>query len=80
MKPAAIRRELATLRRTAQDEAALLPALPPADDAGELARELAGAFDRVLEDYREFFELSPEEARRGPATPPRRSPNTSTAS
>jgi hypothetical protein len=63
MKPAAIRRELANLRQTVRDEAALLPALPPADDAGELARELAGAFGRVVEDYREFFKLSPEEAR-----------------
>jgi hypothetical protein len=63
MKPAAMRRELASLRRTVRDEAALLPALPPADDDAELARELAGAFGRVLEEYREFFELSPEEAR-----------------
>ena len=33
MKPAAFRRELANLRQTVRDEAALLPALPPADDA-----------------------------------------------
>src|SRR5262249_51820116 len=59
MKPAVFRRELANLRQTVRDEAALLPALPPADDAGELA----GAFGRVVEEYREFFELAPEEAR-----------------
>src|SRR5438045_743745 len=63
MKPAAIRRELANLRRTAQDDGALPPARPPADDAAELARELAGAFGRVVGDYRAFFELSPAEAR-----------------
>jgi hypothetical protein len=63
MKPAAFRRELATLRRTARDEAAHLPALPPAEDAGELALELAGAFGRAVEGYREFFKLAPEEAR-----------------
>jgi hypothetical protein len=63
MKPAAFRRELATLRRTAREEAALLPSLPPADDAGELARELAGAFGRLVEGYREFLKLTPEEAR-----------------
>ena len=63
MKPAALRRELANLRRTAQGDGALPPAPPPADDAGELARELAGAFGRVVEEFREFFELSPEEAR-----------------
>ncbi len=34
------------------------------------AGTLAGAFGRVVEDYREFFELSPEEVRApvGPAT------------
>src|SRR5579871_6757926 len=63
MKPAAMRRELANLRQTVRDEAALLPALPLADDAGELARELAGAFGRVVKEYREFFQLTPEEAR-----------------
>jgi hypothetical protein len=36
---------------------------PPADNAGDLARELAGAFGRLVEEFREFFELSPEEAR-----------------
>jgi hypothetical protein len=63
MRPAAFRRELADLRRTVRDEAALATAPPPADDAGELARELAASFGRVVEEYREFFELSPEEAR-----------------
>jgi hypothetical protein len=58
-----MRRELASLRQTVRDEAALPPALPPTDDDAELARELAGAFGRVVNDYREFFELSPEEAR-----------------
>jgi len=36
---------------------------PPADNAGDLARELAGAFGQLVEEFREFFELSPEEAR-----------------
>jgi len=41
MKPAALRRELAELRRTVQDEVALLPGPPAGDEGVPLAGELA---------------------------------------
>jgi hypothetical protein len=63
MKTAVLQRELASLRRTVRDDAAPPPTPPPVDDAAELARELAGAFGLVLKGYRDYFELSPEEAR-----------------
>jgi hypothetical protein len=63
MKPAALRRELEALRRTARDEAALLPGLPAADEGGALAGEMAAAFGRMVQHYREWYALAPEEAR-----------------
>ena len=39
-----------------------LSPLPPADDGGDLARELAAAFGHLVEQYRRYYGLSPQEA------------------
>src|SRR4051812_41963211 len=62
MKPAAIRRELANLRRTAQDDGPLLPALPEPDESMPVAREMASAFAALVKSYAETFEVPQEEA------------------
>jgi hypothetical protein len=49
---------------------AALPALPPADETGVLAAEIAAAFGRMVAYYREHYGLSPEEARRRVAEAP----------
>src|SRR5262245_107627 len=58
------------LRRLGRAEAvAALPVevapatLPAADDAGDLAGEMAAAFGRLVDLYREHYQLSPQEAR-----------------
>jgi hypothetical protein len=62
MTAASIRRELANLRQTVRDEAALPPSLPAADESLPLARELAASFGAMVKGYREAWGLSPEEA------------------
>jgi hypothetical protein len=62
MKPAAIWRELANLRQTVRDEAALPPALPEPDESMPLAREMASAFAALVKTYAEMFDVPREEA------------------
>jgi hypothetical protein len=62
MKPAAFRRELANLRRTAQADEALLPALPEPDESMALAREMAATFAALVKSYAEMFDVPQEEA------------------
>jgi hypothetical protein len=62
MRPAALRREMAALRRTVRDEEAFPPS-PPAADDGVLAGEVAAAFGQKVRQYREWHGLTPEEAR-----------------
>jgi hypothetical protein len=62
MKPAALRRELANLRQTVRDEAALPAALPEPDESVSVAREMASAFAALVKSYAETFDVPQEEA------------------
>src|SRR5205823_345166 len=62
MKAATLRRDLATLRQTAQADGALPPALPEPDESMSVAREMASAFAALVKSYAETFDVPQEEA------------------
>jgi hypothetical protein len=66
-----MRRELATLRQTVRDEAALPPALPEPDESMSVAHEMASDFATLVKSYAETFDVPQEEAaaRAGELTP-----------